>query len=82
MEKKNDKQLYGIMNIIFNGVGVPDFMRGKTGDGVKKIIFGIITCGIVMCINEIKGIIEGIRILKLTDEEYMAEKYPEAPAAE
>ena len=83
MEKKNDKTLFGVMNILFNAYGVPQFMRGNSSEGVKHIILSIVTCGVMAIVYEIKGIIEGIRILKLTDEAYMAEKYaPTAPSTQ
>lgn len=82
--ENNDRVLFGVMTIIFNSIGVPCFMRGNTGEGVKHIILSIVTCGIMGIIYEVKGIIEGIRILKLSDEEYMKEKNaattPEAQA--
>ena len=71
-EKMNNKIVFGIMTIIFNELGVPSFMVKDTKRGVKTIIFGIITLGIISLINFIKGIINGIKILKMTDEEFAA----------
>ena len=62
------------MCIIFNSYGVPCFMQGKVDVGVKRIIFGVITCGVIAIINMVKGIILGIKILKMSDEEYEAKK--------
>ena len=59
----DNRVLFGIMCIIFNGYGVPCFMQGKKEIGIKRIL-----------INTIKGIIMGIEILKMTDEEYEAKK--------
>ena len=70
----DNRILYGIMVLIFNCVGVPCFMRGETSVGVKRIVFGIISFGVIMVINEIKGIILGIKILQMTDEEYNEKK--------
>ncbi|MBE6956837.1 MAG: hypothetical protein E7450_05250 [Ruminococcaceae bacterium] len=70
----DNRILFGIMCILFNGYGVPCFMQGNAGKGVKRIILGIVTCGIIAIINEIKGIILGIKVLKMTDEEYAAQK--------
>ena len=77
MEQKNDRQLFGFMNIFFNCYGVPQFMRGNKNEGIKHIILSIVTCGVMAIVYEVKGIIEGIRILKMSDEQYMAEKYAE-----
>ena len=64
--------LYGIMTIIFNSIGVPCFMQGKVKAGVLRIVLGCITFGVVGFINEIMGIIQGIKILCMSDEEYAA----------
>lgn len=68
----DNKILFGVMTIIFNSIGVPSFMTGNKNRGIKTIIFGIITIGVIGIINEIKGIINGIKILKMTDEEFAA----------
>lgn len=70
----DNRVLFAIMCILFNGYGVPCFMQGDSSKGIKRIIFGIISCGIIAIINEIKGIIMGIEILKMSDEEYAAKK--------
>lgn len=69
-----NKVLFGVMTIIFNAVGVPCFMAGKVKEGVWRIILGCITCGIIAFINEIMGIIMGIKILCMSDEEFAAKK--------
>ena len=68
----NNKILYGVMTIIFNALGVPCFMQGKIGAGIARIILGFITFGIITFINEIMGIIMGIKILCMSDEAYAA----------
>lgn len=65
---------FGIICIILNGIGVPCFMQGNVKTGVLRIVLGVVTCGIIMLINEIKGILLGISILKMTDEEYAEKK--------
>ena len=68
----DNKVLFGVMTIIFNSIGVPCFMQGKTKTGVARIILGIVTCGIIATINEIMGIIKGIKILCMSDEDFAA----------
>ncbi len=68
----DNKILFGVMTLIFNAVGVPCFMAGKTKAGVLRIVLGIITFGIITFINEIMGIIKGIQILCMSDEDYAA----------
>ncbi|MBQ6706239.1 MAG: hypothetical protein IJN07_01850 [Clostridia bacterium] len=70
----NNKVLFGIMCIIFNSYGVPCFMQGNVGTGIKRIVFGVITCGVIGIINMIKGIILGIQVLKMSDEEFEEKK--------
>lgn len=65
---------FGIICIILNGIGVPCFMQGNVKTGVLRIVLGVVTFGIIGLINEIKGIILGISILKMSDEEYAEKK--------
>ncbi len=66
--------LFGVMTIIFNSIGVPCFMAGKVKTGVWRIVLGVVTCGIIGFINEIMGIIMGVKILCMSDEEFAAKK--------
>ena len=70
----DNRILFGIMCIIFNSYGVPCFMQGEVKKGILRIVLGIVSCGIIGIINVIKGIILGIQVLKMTDEEYNAKK--------
>ena len=67
-----NRVLFGIMTIIFNSIGVPCFMQGKTKAGILRIVLYFVTCGVVGVINEVLGIIQGIKILCMSDEEYAA----------
>ena len=70
----DNKILFGIMCILFNSYGVPCFMQGKTKDGIMRIVLGVVTLGIVATINAVMGIILGIKVLMMSDEEYAAQK--------
>ncbi|MBR2447470.1 MAG: hypothetical protein IKK71_00905 [Clostridia bacterium] len=70
----DNKVLFGIMCIIFNSYGVPCFMQGQVRTGVMRIVLGVVSCGVIGIINVVKGIILGIQILKMSDEEYAAKK--------
>lgn len=70
----DNRVLFGVMTIIFNSIGVPCFMQGQVGKGILRIVLGIVTCGVISVINEIMGIILGIKILKMSDEEYNEKK--------
>ena len=68
----DNKIVFGVLTILFNQFGVPSFIVKDAKRGIKSIIFAIITLGIIGIINFIKGIIGGINILKMTDEEFAA----------
>lgn len=70
----NNKILFGVMCIIFNSVGVPCFMQGHIKAGVLRIALGCVTFGVIAFINEIMGIVLGIRVLTMSDEAYEAQK--------
>jgi len=59
----DNKVLFGVMCILFNHLGVPCFMQGNAKTGVLRIVFSFITLGIL-----------GIKVLKMSDEEYAAQK--------
>lgn len=71
----DNRVLFGVMCIIFNSYGVPCFMQGEVKKGVIRIILAIVTFGIIGIINLVKGIILGIEVLKMTDEEFAEKKY-------
>ena len=70
----DNRILFGIMCIIFNSYGVPCFMQGKVKTGVLRIVLGVVTFGIVGIINVVKGIILGVKVLQMTEEEFAAQK--------
>ncbi len=70
----DNKILFGIMCIIFNSYGVPCFMQGNVGAGIWRIVLGCVTFGVIGVINMVKGIILGIQVLKMSDEEYAEKK--------
>ena len=67
-----NKTTFGILTILLNAYGVPCFIQGKTKAGILRIVLGVVSCGIIAVINEIKGIILGIQILKMTEEEFQS----------
>ena len=70
----DNRILFGIMCIIFNEYGVPCFMQGQIKKGVLRIVLTIITFGIIGIINFVYGIILGVEVLKMSDEEYAEKK--------
>ena len=69
-----NKTVFGILCILFNALGVPCFLQGRTKAGIIRIVLAIVTFGVIGFINEIMGIILGIKVLTMSDEEYEAQK--------
>lgn len=67
-----NKTTYGALVLLLSSYGVTYFLNGNTKKGVCTIISGVITCGVVAFINAIKGIIMGINILQMSEEEFAA----------
>ena len=70
----DNRILFGIMCIIFNSYGVPCFLQGQTKTGILRIVLSVVTFGILGVYNAIMGIILGIKVLKMSDEEFAAQK--------
>ena len=70
----DNRVLFGVMCIIFNSYGVPCFMQRRIKVGVLRIVLAMVTFGVIGIINFVKGIILGVNVLKMTDEEFAAQK--------
>ena len=70
----DNRVLFGVMTLIFNSVGVPCFMKGDVKTGILRIVLGCVTFGVIGVINEVMGIILGIKILTMSDEDFAAQK--------
>ena len=70
----DNRILFGIICNIFNSYGIPCFMQGHVKTGILRIVLGCVTCGVIGIINTIQGIILGITVLKMSDEEYAQKK--------
>ena len=68
----DNKVTYGVLVLLFNALGITSFLKGNNKKGLFTILSHIITCGIVGLINAIKGIILGIKILQMSDEDFAA----------
>ena len=67
-----NKTVFGILTIIFNAYGVPCFIQKQIKTGILRIVLAIVTLGVIGIINLVKGIILGINVLKMTEEEFQA----------
>ncbi len=68
----DNKILFGILTLLFNAIGVPCFMVGNAKAGIIRIVLWLVTCGIFGVINGIMGLIQGIKILCMSDEDFAA----------
>ena len=68
----NNKFLFSIGTLLFNPLGVPYFLVKNSKQGLKTFVYGIITFGIVAIINTIKGILGGIKLFKMSAEDFAA----------
>lgn len=66
----DNRVLFGVMCIIFNQIGVPCFMQKRIKEGVLRIVLGVVTFGVISVINFVYGIILGIEVLQMSDEEF------------
>lgn len=67
-----NKVVFGILTILFNNIGVPCFIAGNVKAGILRIVLGAVTCTVLYTVNGIIGIIKGIKIICMSDEEYEA----------
>lgn len=70
----DNRVLFGVMCIIFNSIGVPCFMQGRIKQGILRIVLGFITFGVIEVINFVFGIILGVEVLQMSDEEFAEKK--------
>ena len=66
----DNRIVFGVLCICLNSYGVPCFLQGKIKRGVWRILANILYVPAI--INTVKGIILGVEVLKMTDEEYVA----------
>ena len=65
-----NKTLFGVLTILFNDIGVPCFIAGNTTAGIIRIVLCLVP--VLPIINFVMGIIQGIKILQMTDAEFDA----------
>jgi len=72
-----DKTTAGILGILLGGFGVHQFYLGSVGTGVILIAATLVTCGI----GAILGLVEGILILTMSDEDFNKRYNDRTPAS-
>jgi len=72
-----DKTTAGILGILLGGFGVHQFYLGSVGTGVILIAATLVTCGI----GAILGLVEGILILTMSDDDFNKRYNDRTPAS-
>lgn len=70
----DNKIVFGILCIFFHSLGLNCFLQGDSKTGIIRILLTLFTCGICPTIYSIMGIILGIKVIMMSDEEYAAAK--------
>ena len=66
MNRGKTKVVAGVLGILLGGLGVHHFYLGSTISGLIAIGVTVITCGI----GSLLGLIEGILLLVMSDEDF------------
>ena len=61
-----EKMVAGILGILLGSLGIHHFYLGSTVAGVIQIVLTCVTCGI----GSLLGLVEGILLLVMSDEEF------------
>ena len=68
--KLKDRNTAGWLAIILGGFGAHQFYMNHISSGIIRLCVSIFSFGIGLAIVEILGIVEGIKYLKMSDEEF------------
>ena len=61
----------GVCGILLGGLGIHKFILGYTGAGLIMLLVSVLTCGALLPIVHIIGLIEGIIYLCKTDDDFV-----------
>jgi TM2 domain-containing membrane protein YozV len=65
-----EKTVAGILGILLGGLGIHHFYLGSTVAGVIELAVTVVTCGFGAVFSGIAGLVEGIMLLTMSDEEF------------
>ncbi len=72
-----DRTTAGILGILLGGLGIHQFYLGSVGTGVIQIVLTFVTCGL----GALLGLVEGIMILVMADEDFNKRYNDRTPAS-
>ena len=70
--KYKDKMVAGLLAIFLGAYGIHHFYLGDNRKGLIYLLVTVLTAGVGAMVIEILGIIDGVRYLTMTDEEWAA----------
>jgi ribosomal protein L7/L12 len=70
-----NKFVFAILSIFTNHLGIPAFLQGKKKTGLVRLILTFVTLGICGFINFILGLIQGIQVIMMSNEDFEEQKY-------
>ena len=70
-----NKFLFAVITVFTNHLGIPAFMQGRKKTGLVRLILTFVTFGICGFINGIMGILLGIKIMGMSNEDFEEEKF-------
>ena len=65
-----EKTIAGILGILLGGLGIHHFYLGSTTAGIIELAFTVVTCGFGGILSGLVGLVEGIMLLVMPDEEF------------
>lgn len=69
-QAESKRMMCGILAIVIGHLGIHKFILGKTKPGVIMLLVSLLTCGIGAIVMWVIGIVEGIKYLQMTDEQF------------
>lgn len=69
------KFLFAILAVFTNSLGIPCFLQGRKKTGIVRLVLTFVTFGICGLINSILGILLGIQVMMMSNEDYEEQKY-------
>ena len=67
-----NKNVAGIMAIFFGSLGIHYFYLGDNKKGTKYLLIALLTFGVGAMVLEVLGIIDGVKLLSMSDDEFNA----------
>lgn len=64
------KVVAGVLGILLGALGIHHFYLGSTMAGVVLLAMSLVSCGLLSAISGIIGLVEGIMLLIMPDDEF------------